>query len=289
MDTVQEKRLRLIDFYLMFYGKVNRADLMKHGEISIATSSRAFNQYREKFEENIQFDVGRRCYVRTPTFQPKFKHDAFAALRLFAWGIEETQIEADTYSVQNSARIIENISEEILSQITRAIVAKLPLAVEYNSSNGNKSRIFSPHSVFFGLGAWHVRGWDSKANEGKGGGRSFRISRFVSAEADNTSEYVPPEQDKEWQTVVTLSVAPHTQHENRKNLTWELEMEGKPIRNIVTNAALAGYVLNDLRVDCSVDALLPPNVFGLQLMNRHEVEDIESIQTLGPGFFQTLS
>lgn len=287
MDTVQEKRLRLIDFYLMFYGKVNRADLMKHGEISIATSSRAFNQYREKFEGNIQFDVGRRCYVRTPTFQPKFNHDAFAALRLFAWGIEETLVETATYGVQNSVRIIENISDEILSRITRAIVAKQPLTVEYNSSKGKKTRRYSPHSVFFGLGAWHVRGWDSKANNGKGGGRSFRVSRFISAEQAHTSEYVSPEKDKEWKTIVNLSVAPHTQHENIKNLTWELEMEGKPIRNIETNAALAGYVLNDLRVDCSSDALLSPKVFGLQLMNRHEVEDIESIQTLGPGFFQT--
>jgi hypothetical protein len=268
----------------MFYGKVNRSDLMKHGEISIATSSRAFNQYREKFPENIQFDVGRRCYIRTITFQPKFYHDAFSALRLFAWGKEETQIETETYGVQSSARIIENISVETLSHITRAIVAELPLMVEYNSSRGKKTRIFSPHTVFFSLEAWHVRGWDSEANNGLGGGRSFRISRFVSATHDGCAHYILPEQDLEWQTPIILSVAPHSQHENGKNLIWELEMDGKPMRNIPTNAALAGYVLNDLRVDCSVNGILPPNIFSLQLMNRHEVEGIESIQTLGPGF-----
>ncbi|MBL4284644.1 WYL domain-containing protein [Vibrio fluvialis] len=284
METTQEKRLRLIDFYLMFYGKVNRADLMKHGEISIATSSRAFNQYREEFGQNLIFDVGRKCYVRSDKFLPKFDHNAFAALRFFAWGIEETQVDTKTYGVNNSERIIENLSPTIVSLITRAIVDKKSLIVDYSSSSGQKARVFSPHSVFFGLGAWHVRGWDSEANNGKGSGRSFKVSRIVSAQTDDNSKYVTQIEDKEWLTPITLSVAPHTQHANRDNLVWELQMDGKPIRNLTTNAALAGYVLNDLRVDCSADGSLPPNVFGLQLMNRHELEDVESIRSLAPGY-----
>ncbi|PMH46182.1 WYL domain-containing protein [Vibrio sp. 10N.286.49.B3] len=284
METTQDKRLRLIDFYLMFYGKVNRADLMKHGEISIATSSRAFNQYREVFGQNLVFDVGRKCYIRSDSFQPKFEHNAFAALRLFAWGIEENQVDINTYGVINSERIIENLSPTIVSLVTQAIVERKALVVDYSSSNGQKTRTFSPHSVFFGLGSWHVRGWDSKANGGKGSGRSFKVSRIVSAQATENPQYVTQQEDKEWLTAVTLSLAPHTQHVNRDNLIWELQMNGKPIRNLTTNAALAGYVLNDLRVDCSQDGILPPNVFGLQLMNRHELEDVESIQALAPGY-----
>ncbi len=49
---------------------------------------------------------------------------------------------------------------------------------------------------------------------------------------------------------------------------------------------LLGYVLNDLHVDCTPNATLPPHAFNLQLMNRHELEHVDSIRALVPGFIQ---
>lgn len=45
-------------------------------------------------------------------------------------------------------------------------------------------------------------------------------------------------------------------------------------------------MLNDLHVDCTPDASLPPHAFNLQLMNRHELEHVDSIRALVPGFIQ---
>ncbi len=84
-----------------------------------------------------------------------------------------------------------------------------------------------------------------------------------------------------------LSVAPHSKHKNRSDLAIDLGMKDQYVRNISTNETLAGYVLNDLHVDCTPDASLPPHAFNLQLMNRHEVENINSIQVLVPGFNKT--
>ncbi|EGQ8673173.1 WYL domain-containing protein [Vibrio cholerae] len=278
MESLQEKRLRLIDFYLMFYGKVNRADLMKHGEISIATASRTFSKYRESYPENVLFDVSKRSYVRSESFEPQFSHNPLAALRLVAWGIEESKIETKTYGIESFTRVLDNICAEMVSEVTRAIVGRYTLRVTYCSSNATKERVLSPHSIFHGLGAWHVRCWDKDTNSA----RSFRLSRITAIKPVKTGEY--KDCDTEWNCQVTLSVAPHSKHNNRDDLAVELGMEGKPIRNIQTNAVLAGYVLNDLRVDCSPSADMPPQMFNLQLMNRHEVEHIESIQTLAPGF-----
>nr|WP_241901342.1 hypothetical protein [Vibrio sp. 10N.286.49.B3] len=90
--------------------------------------------------------------------------------------------------------------------------------------------------------------------------------------------------DSLWNRDVVLSVAPHSKHENRNDLAIDLGMEGQYVRNITINEALAGYVLNDLHVDCTPDVSLPPHAFNLQLMNRHELENIDSIQALVPGF-----
>ncbi|HIF6044138.1 hypothetical protein P3745_14325 [Vibrio parahaemolyticus] len=56
VESPQTKRLRLIDFYLCFFGKVNRSDLIQHGDIAVATASRSFNAYKERFPNNTVFN-----------------------------------------------------------------------------------------------------------------------------------------------------------------------------------------------------------------------------------------
>lgn len=280
MESQQEKRLKLIDFYLYFMGKANRADLMNHGDISVATASRAFNIYRKEFPDNANFDVSKRCYVISSNFVPAFDHNAKSALKLLAWGTEDSAIPIRTFGAANLSTVLEVLSPAIVSQVTRAIINKTNIKVLYSSAKDTEERNLAPHSLFHGLGAWHIRSWDSKRNDY----RCFRLSRIINAEAVIGSAPVSSKNDHIWNEPVTLSVGPHSKHENMQDLAIDLGLEGKPIRNIQTNAALAGYVLNDLRVDCSPLATLPPQVFNLQLMNRHELEDIESIQALVPYF-----
>lgn len=280
VESPQTKRLRLIDFYLYFFGKVNRADLIKHGDIATATASRSFNTYKVRFPQNMLFNESIRAYIKPQSFNPAFEHDPAAALRLIAWGEEINSIPVTTYGTSSFSMVLDTLSTDIVSQVTRAILNKHSIQVMYSSGTSTKIRTLSPHSLFKGLGAWHIRAWDSESIEF----RCFRISRIIKAELSDNPDSKTIADDDLWHRNVVLSVAPHSKHKNRSDLAIDLGMEGQYVRNISTNETLAGYVLNDLHVDCTPDASLPPHAFNLQLMNRHEVENINSIQVLVPGF-----
>jgi len=282
VESPQTKRLRLVDFYLYFFGRVNRSDLIKHGDIAVATASRAFNSYKDTFPGNSIFNESLRAYIASEVFSPAFEHDSEAALRLIAWGQELNTIPVKTYGVDSFSTVLDSVSTSIVFQVTRAILNQHCIDVLYSSASSTETRTLTPHSLFKGLGAWHIRAWDSKRTKFL----CFRISRILKAEKANCLYTKTKEDDDLWNHVVVLSVSPHSMHENRKDLAIDLGMEGQYIRNISTNAALAGYVLNDLHVDCTPTASLPPQAFNLQLMNRHELECIESIKVLVPGFNQ---
>ena len=282
VESPQTKRLRLIDFYLCFFGKVNRSDLIQHGDIAVATASRSFNAYKERFPNNTVFNESLRAYMRSASFSPAFEHDPEAALRLIAWGQELNSIPVTTYGVSSFATVLDSLSIDIVSQVTRSILNKHCISVLYSSSTSTETRTLTPHSLFKGLGAWHIRAWDSKRRKFL----CFRISRILKAQQTESSYDKTIKDDTLWNRDVVLSVAPHSKHENRNDLAIDLGMEGQYVRNITTNEALAGYVLNDLHVDCTPNASLPPHAFNLQLMNRHELEHVDSIRALVPGLIQ---
>lgn len=280
VESPQTKRLRLIDFYLYFFGKVNRSDLIKHTDISVATASRTFHTYKKQFSQNMYFNECQRSYVSTKSFMPIFEHDPEAALRLIAWGQEINNIPVTTYGINNFSMVLDTLSANSVSQVTRSILNKHSIEVLYSSGTSTETRTLTPHSLFKGLGAWHIRAWDNKRQSF----RCFRISRIKNAKpaTDLCSRTI--KDDELWHRHVVLSVAPHSKHNNKNDLAIDLGMEGLYIRNITTNEALAGYILNDLHVDCTPDASLPPHAFNLQLMNRHELEHINSITVLVAGF-----
>jgi len=51
----------------------------------------------------------------------------------------------------------------------------------------------------------------------------------------------------------------------------------------VTSAVVAGFVLTDLRVDCSANGSLDPLEYPLRLMNRSELTSVESM-AIAPGY-----
>jgi hypothetical protein len=89
--------------------------------------------------------------------------------------------------------------------------------------------------------------------------------------------------DGEWNSNITLTIAPHTKHEHPDALCLDLGLVDKPVINIKTNKVLAGFTLSKMRVDSSKDAILDCKMFNLQLMNRHELVNIKSME-FAPGY-----
>ncbi len=131
-----------------------------------------------------------------------------------------------------------------------------------------------------GGSAWYFRAFDTLHDEF----RTFRFSRILGlADTEEGVSYPDTRQDDDWNEFVTLTLAPHNKHPARDALAVDLGLKDRPVSNASVNKAIAGFVLTDLRVDCSKAAVLNPQEYPLQLQNRSELLDIESMK-LAPGF-----
>jgi len=125
-----------------------------------------------------------------------------------------------------------------------------------------------------------VRAYDTYRQEF----RTFRLNRIQQATSTSSLEKSRPlSQDAEWLRHINLTLAPHPRRENQDALRIDLGLTNKPVKNITVNAVTAGFVLIDLRVDCSADGFLDPYEYHLKLMNRHELENVGSMN-IAPGY-----
>jgi len=276
-------KLKLIDFLLMFTGKVNRYQLMEIACISIATASRALSEYRENHTENITYNIGKKYYEVTGDFAPVFKHEVESSLRTVAYGerIENT-VMSTTIGPSSFIKPEGNLSIKVASMISRSIFQKKCISLNYISSSSNKpetnTRIIYPNAIFESQNKWYVRALDFKDNKYK----NFKLVRIKSVELDSKNRNaVKPDED--WDKDVIITIAPHTSHPHPKALEQDLGIEDKPILNLKTTAALAGFLLSEWRVDSSKDAILDPYFFQYQLMNRYELTEIDSM-IIAPGY-----
>lgn len=274
------KRLALIDQYLLFQGQVCRANLIKHFGIGIATASRTLKEYQIKYPGNMDYSLSARSYVAAKQFKPAYKHDVDRALALIAFGLDIREVEEARFG-QAQLTPFSVLSSEIVSGVTRAMVKEEPIEIEYASgSSGLTKRTVMPRALFQGGGVWYFRAFDTLRTEY----RTFRLNRVRSVGAtQRVLEHSPEVLDTEWEKQVTLTLAPNPKRENQEALREDLGLIDKPVQNITTNAVTAGFVLIDLRVDCSSDGSLDPFEYHLRLMNLHELQSVDSMD-IAPGF-----
>ncbi|MDO6677092.1 WYL domain-containing protein [Shewanella sp. 4_MG-2023] len=277
-------KLKLIDFLLMFTGKVQRQQLMDIANIAIATASRTLTEYRELYPSNIQYDIGKKSYLITDDFVPAFEHDAESALRTLAYGerIESTNL--SVISPQTAPIIKPTTPIEIAAQLCRAIIAKRALEIEYIPSSGSKIKeTVLPHAIFESKKKWYFRAQFCESKEFK----TFKLSRVKSSDINNEhSVNCNANDDVQWTHQVCLTLGPHPKHPHPEALRLDLGLTDKHVVNINTSAALAGLLLAEWGVDSSQDACLDPYFFQFALLNRHELAEVESMK-IAPGYIAT--
>ena len=283
MDNPLKQRLALIDMYLQYWGRVQRKDLSRHFDIGPVTASRALKAYNDHHPKNIEFSVSNRAYVIGKNFESAYETAPETALMMLAYGTESRPLESTLYGPPRTIGFTAPLVSKWVSTVTRAMVSKSGVGICYVSGSGEKTRTVYPHAIFQGGAAWYFRAYDALQSEF----RTFRFNRIV-----GLSEVVEPasnpgqESDNDWNAQVNLTLAPHQNHPSRETLAIDLGLKGLPVSNATVNQVIAGFVLTDLRVDCSVSASLDPDEFPLQLQNRSELLDVESM-VLAPGFMKT--
>lgn len=275
------KRLSVIDLYLGFTGRVCRADLMRHFDVSIATASRTLKEYRALYPSNIEYSVSDRSYVATARFEAAYRQNVDQVLELLAYGKDVTQAGGFVYGVLPPTRFLAELKQDVVAQITRALVARAPISIKYSSSSGTRYRDVTPFSIFQGGGAWYFRALDMEREEF----RTYRFSRAIGVKRSSLVYQmdVTTIKDIEWETQAVLTLGPHPKNPNQDSLREDLGLYDKPVRNVTVNQAMVGFVLTDLRVDCSEHGILDPHEYYLRLLNRHELLGLDGMK-ISPGF-----
>jgi len=283
-DTQVLDRFRLIDFLLYFKGGFMRSELVSITGIGEATASRTVASFMEKNSEIAQFLGPRKGHIATFGYEPLFEHESEFALNYIAKGQISTFINAGIYGPKTKSLNLA-LYAEIVAPITRGVVQSREVAITYvSTTSGKKVRIVSPHSLFNAGGYWYFRGFDEPSSEF----RTFKFSRISKAtDMWDSSRGLTRKQllknDKAWNRLRSVRLAPHPKHPTPDTQFLDLGIKDEETKELMISEALLGFVMTDLRVDCSKKKTLSCHEYPLALLNRDDLDDVESM-IFAPGF-----
>lgn len=208
----QDRRLAFIDFRLRWDGRINRSDLTDFFGISVPQASLDIARYIELAPQNLVYDRRSRVYLATSDFQPlhtgtqpqQYLNELLAS----ATGILETEASFIGWrppvdSVPQPGR---GVAAEVLSALLKAIRDASGLKMVYQSMSRAEpsTRTISPHAFAYDGFRWHVRAYCHSRNEF----RDFVLGRIIEVLGVEPPG-LPADEDREWNTVLTLVLAPH--------------------------------------------------------------------------------
>jgi len=283
VNYAQKQRLAYIDFKLMFTSSVTRNEIIQRFECGTAAASRDLALYKQLAPKNLTYNTTEKQYLLEPNFKPLFNHDPRKTLVKLANEISDgfdaigdTKFPIEAPSALNVPDLM------IVARISQAIFQNKAINIIYTSlSSGSNSRDIVPHSIIDNGLRWHVRAYCRKSKEF----RDFVLTRITKATVVSglSKEHESKEQDKEWNTFISLELVPHPrniEHPTAISLDYGM-VDGS--MTIKTRAALTGYLLRRWNVDCSDNAELNSSEYQLYLNNKHLISGAGNL-TLAPGF-----
>lgn len=222
----QDRRLAFIDFRLRWDGRINRSDLTDFFGISVPQASLDIARYIELAPQNLAYDRSSRVYLATSAFQPLHTgtqpQQYLNELLTSATGILETEASFIGWrppvdSVPQPGR---GVAAEVLTALLKAIRDASGLTVVYQSMSRAEpsTRTISPHALAYDGFRWHVRAFCHSRNDF----RDFVLGRIIEVLGVEPAGCLANE-DKEWNAVLTLVLAPHPRLSAGKRRAIELD------------------------------------------------------------------
>lgn len=278
-DISIEERYKFIDFLLLFKGKLSRSELVKRFNIGEATASRTIASFLDKFPEGVEYLGPRNGYKALHSYEPKFLHNPIYGLEYVAYG-QLTQVLGIHSFGTPEYNLVSELDFTVTSTICRGVVNGTDISIEYTSnSSGNKIRQFLAHAIFEAGGFWYFRGFDYLTNEY----RTFKFSRVKSAKLLSANKKYSRERDDEWNRKRAVELIPHPKNPLPDAQLADLGIKDREIRTLTISEAMLGFVLTNLRVDCSKGHKLDYKAYPLALKNYSELTTVSSM-VIAPGF-----
>lgn len=281
VSQTQRERLAFLELRAFFSGELRRGDIEARFGVKPAAASRDLSSYRDIVPDNLDYDAPARCYRPSATFKPVFE---FSTERVLAWLLQGFGDGLDlklrqVAPCEGPGQLVKP-DLEVLATITRALVAKKAVRVNYLSfSSGSKRRELVPIALADNGLRWHIRAYDRERDRFG----DFVLTRITKAQ-EIDGEVADSEQigaDAQWARIVDLEIVPHP------GVTWPKAVEADyamtdGVLRIKSRAALAGYVLRRWNIDSSPDHHLDPAAHHLWLRNPQTLYGVESA-ALAPG------
>jgi len=282
LSQAQRERLTYLEFRLYFMGEVGRPDLSARFGVAPAGATRDIAMYRELAPQNIEFDNSSKTYRISSEFAPIFEHPPQRVLSVLSLGFGDG-VDGEPRSLLpcEFPAVLSCPRMEVLAPICRAIHAKRPVAIRYQSmTSGESERVIVPFALVDTGLRWHVRAFDRKSGEF----RDFVITRIQNPVPLNEEPFAHEQIDADiqWTRIVELDLVPHPRLERPEIIQTDYGMKNGAIRMRV-RAAVAGYMLLRWGVDASPDHSLIGHEYRLWLKDHLALYGVMSA-VLAPGY-----
>tara|TARA_R110001592_G_scaffold81333_7_gene241455 strand:+ start:2177 stop:3037 length:861 start_codon:yes stop_codon:yes gene_type:complete len=280
-DLPQQERYRFMDMLLLFKGSFTRTEIVNRFGIGEATASRSIASFIHCFPNVVEYQGPIKGYVAQLGFSPTFEQNAIQGLRYLANAELRQKIEVRTYGLPTYC-IHKALDLGVVSAVTRAIVNNGTVRIEYVSvSSGATTRSIAPHSLFYANSLWYFRAYDFNSCEF----RTFKFSRLLAAidSREQRSHSSGAEKDDSWNRMRVVQLIPHPRTADPQAHLLDIGVSAGAVRELIINEACLGFVMTDLRVDCSRGHRLNSLEYPLALRNVDELESIDSM-VFAPGF-----
>jgi predicted DNA-binding transcriptional regulator YafY len=270
-----EQRLVFIEDRLFWLRAVNRNDLMERFGVSTSQASADIAQYLALKPKGVEYDKSAKRYVAGDDFHPLLSQpDAtkiLGELRLVEFGL----VSGDDMTFGSAPPFAATplpdrpIDPLVLRALLAAIREHEAVSVRYQSMSRPEPtrRTIEPHALAHDGFRWHVRAFDRES----GAFRDFVVGRISAPRADGRAQS-NPEDDEEWNSFVSLEIAPHpklTEAQTRA-IAADYGIRGTSTK-IRVRRSLLFYALKRLGLDVPADAR-PPNEQQIVLVNRKEID-----------------
>lgn len=272
------QRLQYIEVLAYYAGVVTRTDVARAFGISDAAATKDLNLYGQLAPDNLAYKHALFGFVPSPAFSSIVADlRPEVALEMIANNVVtlgDATARSSIYGVgaEYLPLPIRLPAQKVLAQVTRAIKGQKKCRVLYHSLTDRESgdyRVIEPHCLINTGLRWHVRAYNEETFDF----RDFVLSRITDAGLLDTAAESSQQYDDDWTESIVLELKPHPGlgAQKRNNLLLDYGAESQTFE-ISVRRALAGYLLQRLSVDTTIDHSMNPNAFQLVLVNRDEVE-----------------
>lgn len=294
-DNSAIEKFQFIEFILLFKGQLTRNELVIRFTIGEATASRIIASYIAEHPHQMVFMGSRIGYIISKNFTQYYQHNIEQSLQYLAYGEISARLPITHYGNLYFESTLD-LDLNNVAHITRAIVNGEWLEIKYfSTSSGHTTKQIKPHSLFKAGNFWYFRAFDYKQHENHDPlnpsfipkyYRNLKFSRVIKVQNSTlelSHDPITKERDTEWNNYRYLQLIPHPKAHYPESQMLDLGIKQGEMKEILVPEAIAGFILIDLRVDCSPAANLNPSEYPLRLHNVQELSHIPSM-IMAPGF-----